>query len=154
MRLTCYTTTHDHDECTLHITDCNLRQVWAGDHTHGLGRDCPLPTSPSLERQRQKCHTKQERCCMKDEQPRNVPWGISARGWAGSLTSVSAAAPPVLLQPQSWITAKEHTEDKQMPLFLEVCMRCSFICAVAPFNMYSHTSSAFPLRSYQSALNI
>lgn len=146
MRLTRYTITHDHDECTLHITDCNLRQVRAGDHTHGLGCDCPLPTSPSLERQRQKCHMKQERCCMKEEQPWNMPWRISAWGWAGSLTRVCAAAPPVLLQLQSWVTAKEHTEDKQMPLFLE-CMHCSFICAVALFSMYSHSSSAPPLRS-------
>lgn len=94
----------------------------------------------------QKCHMKQEQCCMKGEQPWNMPWRISAWGWAGSVTRVSAAAPPVLLRSQSWVTAKEHTEDKQMPLFLE-CMHCSFICAVALFSMYSHTSSAPPLRS-------
>lgn len=41
---------------------------------------------------------------------------------------------------------QRNTEDKKMPLFLE-CMHCSFICAVALFSMYSHSSSAPPLRS-------
>lgn len=145
MRLTCYTITHEHDECMLHITDCNLRQVWAGDHTHGLGCDCPLPTSPSLERQ-----------------SRNVIWSKSNVVWKeNSLETCPGGYQPGvgLDQLPEWVLLllqfcfghraglqQRNTEDKQMPLFLE-CMHCSFICAVALFSMYSHTSSAPPLRS-------